>query len=314
MEYCPGYMISYGDLFSGIGCVAQALTSLNINFDYKFACDIDHHCRANLKENFKIGTLYHDVKDITSLPHVDLFTAGFPCQAFSSANKTNGGQGHKSYDLFTDTIRCLKLCTPNVFILENVAGLTSKRNKDYFGYIKDTLDGLQAYQWQHRVLNSKDYGTPQSRNRVYFIGKLKASPPPLYPICESIKIPLINILDLSLPMTDYETGSVPCMKKLMVIDENALYIDNCQSGGGFIVLHKLNNYDWGSCLIASRPPRLYQRTCNSIISRTLTTDELRQIQGIIPSFKNICSESQFSRQIGNGMDVAMMAKLIALNI
>ena len=167
--------MKYGDLYSGLGCVAIALKQQGIEFDYEFACDINSNCKKNLIHNHKPKSFYTDVRDITELPHVDLFTAGFPCQPFSSANSKKSGDAHPSYDLFTETARCIRLCKPKVFILENVQGLISKKHSEYFAYIRKTLDTLcddLGMKWSYKLMNSKEYGIPQSRPRVYFVGSV----------------------------------------------------------------------------------------------------------------------------------------------
>ncbi len=303
--------MKYGDLFSGIGCVAQALKDLKMPFTYEFACDIDYHCKNNLLHNFDVKQFYNDVKDITTLPKVDLFTAGFPCQPFSTVNKSNNkrGKDHPKYDLFTETIRCLKLCDPDVWILENVVGLTYKNNHEYFQYIKTTFDGLSDWNWDYRIMNSKDYGTPQNRKRIYFIGRKVGIPE--FPKKSPILKPLHEIIDTSLPMVLYSSKAKT--QKWKELEDDILYIDNGQGSGQFWTFQKLGKNDHGFGLIASHPMGLCMKRGDQLFRRNFTIDETRQIQNIHPDFENVCSESQFYKQIGNGMDVAMMAKLIKLN-
>ena len=299
--------MKYGDLFSGIGCVAQALKKLGIEYSYEFACDIDIHCKTNLTHNFDVKKFYTDVKTITDLPKVDLFTAGFPCQPFSAANRTTSrGKDHPKYDLFTETVRCLKLCDPEIWILENVAGLTHRNNKEYFNYICTTLDSLQEWNWDYRVMNSKDYGTPQSRNRIYFIGCKKALP--RFPEKSSIINQLHNIIDMNIPLDPFINNSKNNSWK--GLEHNVMYIDNGQTSGLCHKFRKFETQKWVYCLTASAVVCLYMLNEKGLFRRKLTLNEIRQLQNINPDFENICSEPQFRKQIGNGMDVSIMAKLI----
>lgn len=301
--------LKYGDLFSGIGCVAQALWGLGIPFEYKFACDIDKHCKDNLLHNFHVDQFYDDVQTITQLPKVDLFTAGFPCQPFSTLNSTKKGDKHEKHDLFTDTIRCLELCDPEVFILENVAGLTYKNNREYFNYIKSKLNGLKQYTWKLKLMNSKDYGTPQSRNRVYFVGRKHGIP--AFPEPEPILDPLWSFINTELPLKVFDSKSKH--REWKKLPGNTLFIDNCQSSGQFWKCYQLDGREYSYCL-SSCPPHIYQIRDGVLYRRSITEDEACQLQRIHPHFENVCSPRQFIKQIGNGMDVSMMEKLIDLNV
>lgn len=303
-------ILKYGDVCSGIGCVAQALKGLNIPFDYCFASDINAGAKKNLLANFNVLEFHKDILHVTELPKVDLFTAGFPCQPFSKANRMNAGSEHPKHDLFTDVIRCLRLCDPETFILENVASLTFKNHAKYFQYICQTLDGL-GYNWDYKVMNSKDYGTPQSRNRVYFVGRKLRTPrfPQPEPLLETIS----DILDLSLPMLPFATKSVHTNSLFTGIKEGIWYIDNGQSTGNFCHFHQLPEHQHSYCLTATVGNHVYTRKDGVIIRRRYTIDECRRLQNIHPSFNNICPDTMFPKQIGNGMDVSMMSKLISLN-
>lgn len=306
--------IKYGDLFSGIGCAAQALKSLGIPFTYEFASDNDLHCKANLLHNFQVKQFHDDVRNITSLPKVDLFTAGFPCQPFSTTNKIGKkGLNHRSGDLFDETFRCLQLCNPEVFILENVAALTHKTHMAYFEHILLCLGALTDYEVKYAVMNSKDYGTPQSRPRIYFIGVKKREP--VFPNLCPLDFTLQDVIDLDQPWAvDRSKAKVILdMRDKMTLD--VPYIDNGQSTGRFTVLQPLSKMQWSYCLTATARCRIYFNGADGVLySRRYTIDEMRQLQRIHPSFDNICSDAQFAKQIGNGMDVAMMAKLIQLNL
>lgn len=303
--------MKYGDLFSGIGCVAQALQSLGIQFDYEFACDNDKACKANLLHNFDVKQFYDEVRTITSLPKVDLFTAGFPCQPFSIANLSDKkGLNHKSGDLFDETFRCLKLCDPEVFILENVAALTHKTHQEYFNYILECLRTMTGYQVCYRVLNSKDHGTPQSRPRIYIIGSKHGIPK--YPDTKSLDFTLNDVIDRSMPLL-IDTNRFKNSRSK--IKQEIWYTDNGQSTGAYARLYELDKMDFSYCLTAGGRNRLYYMDNQGTLqSRKYAISEIRQLQRIEPSFVNICTESQFAKQIGNGMDVQMMAQLIKLNL
>ena len=304
--------MKFGDICSGLGCVGLAMREIIGTHTYEFAADIDPNCRYNLRHNFSPEVWHDDIKNITSLPKVDLFSAGFPCQPFSSINNLTNGVKHPKHDLFTDVLRCLKLCDPEIFILENVKGLLFKSNTEYFKYICKCLDET-GYNWAFKLMNSKNYGTPQSRSRVYFVGKKKGVP--VFPVECPLSFTIADIIDTTLPMTIRKpTLKVrEALRKVMIKEnEGIVYIDNAQSGGNFIKLYELSTLNVIPCLIASHPFMLYKYKDNEIYERKLTCEETEQFQNI-EAYDNICSENQYMRMIGNGMDVSMMQKLIALN-
>lgn len=119
-----------------------------------------------------------DTRDIQTvstaeIPDHDLLVGGFPCQAFSIAGKRKGFDDTRG-TLFFEIARILKAKHPRLFILENVKGLLSHDNGNTFKTIISTLDEL-GYDLQWQVLNSKNFGVPQNRERVFIIGHLRGT-------------------------------------------------------------------------------------------------------------------------------------------
>ena len=126
--------------------------------------------------------------DPSTIPEHDLITAGFPCQSFSIAGKRGGFEDTRG-TLFFEIMRIARAKRTPYLLLENVKGLLSHDNGDTFQAILRTLDEL-GYDCQWQVLNSKDFGVPQNRERVFIIGHLRGQPrPKVFPIGE------INIQD-----------------------------------------------------------------------------------------------------------------------
>lgn len=127
-----------------------------------------------------------DTRDIrtvptTEIPDHDLLVGGFPCQAFSIAGKRKGFDDTRG-TLFFEIARILREKQPRLFILENVKGLLSHDNGNTFKTIISTLDEL-GYDLQWQVLNSKNFGVPQNRERVFIIGNLRGtSRPQVFPV------------------------------------------------------------------------------------------------------------------------------------
>jgi len=127
-----------------------------------------------------------DTRDIrtvptSEIPDHDILTAGFPCQAFSIAGKRRGFDDTRG-TLFFEVARILKDKQPKFFILENVKGLLSHDNGNTFKTIISTLTEL-GYDLQWQVLNSKNFGVPQNRERVFIVGHIRGEPgPEVFPI------------------------------------------------------------------------------------------------------------------------------------
>jgi len=124
---------------------------------------------------------HHNYGDITAinaseLPDFDLLVGGFPCQSFSIAGK-RGGFSDTRGTLFFDIARILKSKHPRGFLLENVKGLLSHDNGRTFKTIISTLTEL-GYDLQWQVLNSKNFGVPQNRERIFIIGHLRGTTRP----------------------------------------------------------------------------------------------------------------------------------------
>ena len=172
-----------GTFFSGIGSPEQALLNLSIKHEIEFACDIDKYARETYLKNFDCKNMYEDITalDMKNLSYVDLLVFGFPCQAFSMAGKRGGFEDTRG-TLFYDALRYLKEHKPRYFIAENVKGLLSHDSGKTFQTIIDCLalttntqmslmpfDNL-GYHIYYKVLNTKDFGIPQNRERIFIVG------------------------------------------------------------------------------------------------------------------------------------------------
>ena len=180
-------MIKVGTDFSGIGSPEAALKRLKIPHHNVFACDIDKYAKKSFLELNSPDLFYNDIttRDYKEVPQLDLYVAGFPCQSFSMAGK-RGGFNDTRGTLFYNVAEFIKVNQPACFILENVKGLLSHDNGKTFQTITDVLtngggtlngqmgmdtidDGL-GYHVYTKVLNTKDYGIPQNRERIFIVG------------------------------------------------------------------------------------------------------------------------------------------------
>ena len=166
------------DLFAGIGGFRMGLESLGhecVGF-----CEIDKFARKSYKAIYDTeGEVeLHDITQVTNEEWrklrgtVDIICGGFPCQAFSIAGKRKGFLDETRGTLFFEIARAAKEIKPPLLFLENVKGLLSHDQGRTFRTILSTLNEL-GYDAEWQVLNSKNFGVPQNRERVFIIGHLR---------------------------------------------------------------------------------------------------------------------------------------------
>lgn len=139
-----------------------------------FAGDIDEKCKKSYFANYHIteDKWHSDIHTFDATPYkgrVDLFVGGAPCQAFSMVGKRKGFEDTRG-TLFREFARVVKECEPKVFIFENVKGLVNHDGGNTWEVIRRTFEEYCGYHIYFKVLNSKDYGIPQHRERIFCIG------------------------------------------------------------------------------------------------------------------------------------------------
>jgi DNA (cytosine-5)-methyltransferase 1 len=178
-------MIKVGSDFSGVGAFNQALIRLGIDYKEVFACDMDKYARQTFVHNYGEPEYYptnvYD-RDIPSEP-LDIYMTSPPCQAFSLAGKRLGKEDKRGI-LFFNSHEFIKVNKPRYFIFENVKGLLSDDNGNTFNEWVNLLGGKSVngmpimfpyedsvpYHIYWNVLNAKEHGVPQNRERVFIVG------------------------------------------------------------------------------------------------------------------------------------------------
>lgn len=166
-------MIKIGSLFSGIGAFEKALANLGIEHEVAFFSEIDKYaiksyCTIhNQSEEKNAGDITKI--DISTLPDIDLLTFGFPCQPFSLAGKGLGFADVRG-TLFYEAWKVLEYKQPKYFIFENVKGLLSNDKGRTIRTILEKLGELN-YEITMDILNAKDFGIPQNRERLFCVGR-----------------------------------------------------------------------------------------------------------------------------------------------
>lgn len=252
-------MLNVLSLFSGIGAFEKALTNLGIEHEVVGYCEIDKHASKAYSAIHNIPESMN-LKDVTTiefydiLDDVDLITYGFPCQDISNAGKQKGftdenGERTRS-GLFFEALRIIEDCKPKFAIAENVKALTSKKFTEELKIVLESLEeaGYNNY-WQ--VLNAKNYGIPQNRERVFIISIRKdidkgfSFPQPI-PLELRLKDLLEDEVDEKYYLSDERIANIIAHKKRNEEKSNgfgAKFIDENDISGSLLTnLDKSKNY------------------------------------------------------------------------
>ena len=198
--------VTYVDLFCGLGAFHTAFnrnSTDQITYKCVLACDIDKGARDLYQENYNIQP-HGDITtiNIQEMPDFDILCAGFPCQPFSIAGKKEGFNNKTKGNLFYTILNIIDIKQPSTLILENVKNLLTIHNGHTFQIITNQLE-TRGYIVSYKVIDSRYYGSPQSRKRIYIVCHKHT----IYEFKDSKKtiVPVSSILDPSVSSyLDYE--------------------------------------------------------------------------------------------------------------
>lgn len=161
-------------LFSGIGGFEKGLEKAG--YATVLMCESDPVARAVLEDRFPNITIAPDVKTLDSIPDCDLLTAGWPCQDISLAGGMKGLGGDRS-GLITEVFRLIASadCKPAYVLLENVAFALDLHKGESVRYVTRQFEEL-GYRWAYRILDTRAFGLPQRRRRLFVLAALNDSP------------------------------------------------------------------------------------------------------------------------------------------
>lgn len=160
-------------IFSGIGGLELGMR--RAGHDVGLMCEIDEGAQEVLRTRFKEVRFHSDVRSLKSLPRgTELLTAGFPCQDLSQVGQTKGLRGSES-GLVRHVFRLLRRRPIPWVLIENVPFMLHLRKGHALRYLISRLEEL-SYRWAYRVIDSRAFGVPQRRRRVYMLASLEADP------------------------------------------------------------------------------------------------------------------------------------------
>jgi len=351
-----------GSDFSGVGAFEQALIRLGVKYTNVFACDMDKYVRETYIANYGEPDYYpKDVyeRDIPEEP-LDIYMTSPPCQAFSLAGK-RGGEGDKRGVLFYNSHEFIIKNRPRYFIFENVKGLLSDDNGKTFqrwiDYLAKSVNGnpmifphedSAGYHVYYMVLNSKDYGVPQNRERIFIIGIRDDKDnsfrfPKVQHLSKRLKDVLEDGVDekfyLSEKMVKHlikhprsqefisnETQSVNCITanySKQSSDLQYLKVKSATSKGyeiakeGDSINLSQPNSETRRGRVGKSVAQTLDTSCNQAIIesnkyniRRLTPRECFRLQDFPDTFKMPCSDTQMYKQAGNSITVGVLYNIL----
>ncbi len=310
--------LKFIDLFCGLGGFRIAFEKNG--GECVFSSDIDKAARETYKNNFgeePSGDITKiEAKDI---PDFDVVCAGFPCQPFSLAGKRKGFEDTRG-TLFFDVLRIIKEKNPKAFFLENVAGLTNHDGGKTIQVIMDNLDEA-GYYATYKLLNAKEYGVPQNRNRWYCVGVRKDlvkneeefTSYNFYPEKCDLKYTLNDIVKLNLDDDSYSSSEIAQKNirkhlddkcKEMLSNNEILLANNVRPSRTFFAKTGVS-----PCLTAKMGTGGNNVPIVVNTMRKLTEQECLRIMGFPEWYKIRKNYSQSYKQVGNSVIVPILTEI-----
>lgn len=295
------YEFKYIDLFAGIGGLRMPFH--NLGGECVFSSEIDKYAAQTYEANYGEVPSGDITKiEANTIPNFDILLAGFPCQAFSIAGKRKGFDDTRG-TMFFEVERILEEKKPKCFLLENVKGLLNHDKGRTFEIMLDILENKLGYKVYHKVLNAKNFGLPQNRERIMIVGFKNHDIDFKFPE-ELNKETRVGDILMENPDDKY-TISDRIWESHQIRKER-----NRAKGNGF----GYSLFDKNSPYTSTISARYYKDGSEILIDqseegknpRKLTPREAARLQGYPDSFKIVVSDTQAYKEFGNSVPVNMI--------
>lgn len=304
------------DLFSGAGGLTQGF--IEAGYNILFGVEHDFHAAQTYSANFNHPMLNVDIcsldvdKLVETYGSADIIIGGPPCQGFSMAGKRDNKDPRNS--LFMEYLRFVKAFNPKYFVMENVPGILTMKTQTG-ELVKDIIEkevSNLGYNVKYQKLYAPDYGIPQKRKRVIFLGWRNDIIEPTYPEATHTKETYVCVKDILIPKDEVDSKYYHSQKMITGFFERLK--KNKENGKGF-----------GAQFIKENEPcytisaRYYKDGCDALVKysdteiRKLTEKEVARIQTFPDTFKFPVSSIQTYKQIGNAVP-CKLANAIALQL
>jgi DNA (cytosine-5)-methyltransferase 1 len=286
---------------SGIEAPIEALKQMKIPFRHLWSCDNDPFVQQSIAANYSPEMFFDDItkRNNSKLPSPDIYVCGFPCQPFSALGTQLGTRDARG-NIMLYCIDTIKKTLPKVFILENVRRFKSIQKGQPFNYLLDELNaikfrGKKVYNVYTDILNTKDYGIPQSRNRLFIIGIRRDVQK------EEYKTPRVKKMkDLNKFIIDkkVDRNFIPCNSLKKNLKKIKYQKDYIITPFNYIIKPELKLCP----TLVTNCSCFYSTTYN----RNLTPKECLMLQGFKTKFKQVVSDTQLYKQVGNSISVNVL--------
>ena len=324
-KFIKGRNLYLATIFSGIGVAEMAHRKVFGCSGTIFACEIDKFARLSYEANagnHQGAPFYEDVRALDATKYrgqIDVLVGGSPCQDFSIAGERAGTEGDRG-NLIWQYYRIVKECRPEVFVFENVKGFLSiEKGRAYVNFLNALRD--LGYHCHAEILNTKDYGIPQNRERLYIVGFLDADR--YFSFRFAPKKPLkLTLEDMLEPFVDEKyflsERAIAGMRRknpkfkgrFRPVSEfrgvsNTLTTNQGARRTDTFIIQRARGFNKGGELelcstISSNSFAQNNPLCSERI-RKLTPRECLRLQGIGDDFKIVVSDTQIYKQAGNAM-------------
>jgi DNA (cytosine-5)-methyltransferase 1 len=298
------HSFTFIDLFAGIGGIRLGFQDLFGKC--VFSSEWDKYAQMTYEANFK----HKPAGDITQInpneiPNFDILLAGFPCQPFSMAGLKKGFEDTRG-TLFFHIAKIIDFHKPKIVFLENVKALKSHDKGKTYRVIENTLKNL-GYNIHTKIINARDFGVPQNRERIYIIGFL-----------ENLDFEFPKVINHNIKVGDIldkEIESKYTISDKLWTGHQRRKEEHKQKGNGFGYSLFNHNSPYTSTISA----RYYKDGSEILIEqegknpRKLTPREAARLQGFPDNFIIPVSDNQAYKQFGNSVSVPVI-KAIANQI
>ena len=328
--------IKFGTFFSGIGAPEMALKNIGVNYELQFFSEIDKYAISSYMAihdepiEKSVGSI-SDLKGI-DLPYCDMWFGGFPCQDISIAGKGKGFalETESRSSLGWEMIRLASevKVKPTYIVFENVPAIFNNTHRPILNLFKQDLEKL-GYTLYNKLLNCKDYGIPQNRNR-YFLVAILGEYSYKFPKKKKLELRLKDMLEKNVSKNYYINKKLykklvveKSNKTLLILNNTTLGYLDAKYGDGLVLNHLtgggFNNTGARGRIQKNKIPTIMatKGTVGIIMEdlriREITSKEAFRLQGFsdkaFNKAKQVCSDSQLYKQAGNSIPVNVLEEI-----
>lgn len=310
------------ELFAGAGGLALGLERAGI--ESVCLVEADKWACSTLRKNRKSwNVMESDIADVdfTTFSDVDVVSGGAPCQSFSYAGKRLGF-GDTRGTLFSEFARCVKECSPKMFLFENVSGMLTHDEGRTFKTVLHEFESI-GYSVQHKVLDASFFGVGQKRMRLFVVGvrnDLASTANFSFPIPDKRRTVLRDVLR-NVPDSPFSPYSEKKRMVLEMVPPGGCWVDlpedvardylgrSFDSPGGKRGIAKRLSWDEPSLTLTTSPSQKQTERCHPDETRPLTIREYARVQSFPDDWQFCGSIANQYKQIGNAVPVELARRI-----